>query len=799
METIAAAAPTEEIVSDPSPEEADMKAPTITDPAPINGDEQVDSAAAEDEQTPAETRTVEEQTGLPPGATYISAPPALTAENDDDDDGEDLFGDSDEDDDDDDDEEETSSAAPIETVASSPPPVANGGNDAAAAATSPPPDSSNNPIDEIVSEPKLASIPRKQPSTPTSAASPPAAAKTFSSPPSTTSTAASFGLPSTTKIPKSVTPQILNGKLLDLLKTLPVHMMNDALQEYDDAVDVKGYSSIRNHGAYLHGVVKRYVSVQERANSEGSNVLPMGESLTPTINERLEQLVSSGFCTRDEMNDKVKSKIRMLSEKDALFALDELRTVDRASIRNFGSYFMGILNRYMRGDVTSKARPSHHEQPSERHQQRGGRTKDRQYRDSASNFHPPDRDRSRDRYGNEGMRQPNPYGPPQPQAYDNRQNAYTQPPQPPQWQQMNQQAPPNNRSMMPGNQQGHMSGNYDNSYLPPLPAQAPPQQQQPYQMQMNSNSSNNPMFNSQGYPPQNLQQQQPPSSFDNNQTYYQNPQSMIGQSQQQHPPSQYGMQQMPPQMNQPPAVYSPPQQQPQTGYGASGPMMNSHQVGGGPGIVPGSYGPSSGAGPHGLPGSYNPPTGSNWQQQPPPQLDIMGLADKAASAVQALSSQRGMPQQHHQHHQPPPMMSNYGAPSMSQQPMPGQYQPYGGGAPSSGLPPMAHPGMQQPSYQTATGPPQMQQQGNDAFKRRTQARIEDLPPSVQYAVQNIQATGAVDGPLDPGILGMIFDLPEDLALGAIQRFSAIDRSAMRSKTAYLAGLLRRELEKINRR
>ena len=49
-----------------------------------------------------------------------------------------------------------------------------------------------------------------------------------------------------------------------------------------------------------------------------------------------------------------KSKIRMLSERDALFAIDELASVERHQIRNFGSYFMGILNRYMRGETGPK-------------------------------------------------------------------------------------------------------------------------------------------------------------------------------------------------------------------------------------------------------------------------------------------------------------------------------------------------------------------------------------------------------------------------------------------------------------
>jgi hypothetical protein len=165
-----------------------------------------------------------------------------------------------------------------------------------------------------------------------------------------------YGLPADIVVPASVTPSLLQGKLLETLRALPKQLISDALVEYDDAVQIKG-ESIRNRGAYLYGVVKRYVSVQERANSgEGADILPMGPDLTPAVNGRLAKLVQDRFCTQEEMNDKVKSKIRMLSEKDALFAIEELASVDRGQIRNFGSYFMGILNRYMRGerkDVTS--------------------------------------------------------------------------------------------------------------------------------------------------------------------------------------------------------------------------------------------------------------------------------------------------------------------------------------------------------------------------------------------------------------------------------------------------------------
>jgi len=161
-----------------------------------------------------------------------------------------------------------------------------------------------------------------------------------------------YGLPDDIVIPASITPSILNGRLLESLRSLPSSLITDALSEYDDAVVIKG-ESIRNHGAYLWGVIKRYMSVQERATSgEGETVLHMGPDLTPAVLQRLERLVSDSFCTEEEMHDKIKSKIRMLSETDALYAIEELASVDRSQIRNFGSYFMGILNRYMRGERT---------------------------------------------------------------------------------------------------------------------------------------------------------------------------------------------------------------------------------------------------------------------------------------------------------------------------------------------------------------------------------------------------------------------------------------------------------------
>jgi hypothetical protein len=72
-------------------------------------------------------------------------------------------------------------------------------------------------------------------------------------------------------------------------------------------------------------------------------------------------------------------------------------------------------------------------------------------------------------------------------------------------------------------------------------------------------------------------------------------------------------------------------------------------------------------------------------------------------------------------------------------------------------------------------------------------------PYYFFLYQNVQSQKHVDQPLDEGILGMIHDLPDHMALAALHKFSSIDKNTMRNKTAYLAGVLRRELESINRR
>ena len=157
-------------------------------------------------------------------------------------------------------------------------------------------------------------------------------------------TESDLNLPEGVTLPPTVPPQLLGEKLQVMLFSLPVQQMKEALLEYHDAITTKG-DSIRNPQAYLHGVLKRYITILERIGGT-----PMGEHLTPAVLARMQTLVDTNFCTQEDLNDRIMTKIRMLPEKEALAAIEELSGVNREQIRNFGSYFMGILNRYMRGE-----------------------------------------------------------------------------------------------------------------------------------------------------------------------------------------------------------------------------------------------------------------------------------------------------------------------------------------------------------------------------------------------------------------------------------------------------------------
>lgn len=95
----------------------------------------------------------------------------------------------------------------------------------------------------------LAKLPHTKPTTPGgSSAPPPHMAGSI------------FGLSDAVKIPFSVDTKLLEGGILAKLKALPATLANDALQEYDDALNIKG-GSIRNKGAYLYGVISESVEI----------------------------------------------------------------------------------------------------------------------------------------------------------------------------------------------------------------------------------------------------------------------------------------------------------------------------------------------------------------------------------------------------------------------------------------------------------------------------------------------------------------------------------------------------------
>jgi len=142
------------------------------------------------------------------------------------------------------------------------------------------------------SDPRL-SVPRKVPSTPPASdpRSPTSASSFHGSTTSETGTSLrpgypgnSVGLPAGITVPRGVDSKLLQGRLLDTLKQLPDDLIIDALNEYDDALQNKG-GSIRNQGAYLYGVIKRYVNVQERAASGNADHV-MGKALTPEVTVR---------------------------------------------------------------------------------------------------------------------------------------------------------------------------------------------------------------------------------------------------------------------------------------------------------------------------------------------------------------------------------------------------------------------------------------------------------------------------------------------------------------------------------
>jgi hypothetical protein len=198
----------------------------ITGPhAPIDtmGDEPKAEAQVEGETTEA----AESLDSNVPQAPVAEEEPPQKAEQEEDDE-EDLFGDPD--------ESELGQQPPgVATTTDTAPPSQPSATpaaipDAATTTASPGSAPATSPTAAIAPQKSPSSIPRKQ-----MAYSPPSKPNNTSSPAS--ASGGSHGLPVGVTIPKSA-EKLLNGKLLDTLNSLPINLINDALTEYDDAVEV---------------------------------------------------------------------------------------------------------------------------------------------------------------------------------------------------------------------------------------------------------------------------------------------------------------------------------------------------------------------------------------------------------------------------------------------------------------------------------------------------------------------------------------------------------------------------------
>jgi Heterogeneous nuclear ribonucleoprotein Q acidic domain len=577
-----------------------------------------------------------------------------------------------------------------------------------------------------------------------------------------------YGLPPGVKIPRSVEEKaLLHGKILEALRKIPVELMNESLTEYDDAVQIKG-ESIRNHAAYLFGVIKRYVDVQE---TRGEALVQA--SLAPSVQRKLDDLVRSGYCTKDEMDEKVRGKIRMLSERDALIALDELSSVDRSQIRNFGSYLMGIIVKRHRsaggggGSGGGGSGMADHIRDSNRSDSRSRRrdsSDDRNYRGSSKkdSYGRHDRERSRDRSDDRSRDDRDRRGGDQYRRDTDRDRSHYGPGQSnqgfigqsPMGVTMQGQPPQAHPSMNSYSQQQPQYMHQPNQYGQPVNQQHQPQQFVPQMGSMPAQISQQQQMyapNNQGYPPP-QNQNYPPQNRQGPGQPHQNIMMQPAMGPGQGPTMQqtYGQHQQPPYaLNQPvhQMMNQTPQQQP--------PYMQQTQMGGHPlhhqvPQGPDSYGslqqPSSSgwqqpqvAGPYGS--HHGQGQGSSWQQQQQPgqmPLDILGLADKAASAVQQLTGQNtglGGPQPSYSGHAAP-HYSSVVPPSSNpmQQVLPGSGIPYS----NASMPPYNAAMAGNMNHQHNRDP---QQGGGDPNRNNprkgratTTATLSELPVMVQYAV-----------------------------------------------------------------
>lgn len=532
----------------------------------------------------------------------------------------------------------------------------------------------------------------------------------------------SLNLPPGVIIPPTLdpTPFVSSPKAMELLMSLTPQQMTDALAELDQAINSKGAANIRSLTGYSIGVFKRYHNVNSKQRKTGDPV--MTDGLTPVVRVSLQKMVDNGYCTKIEVSDpKIDQKLRMLSEHDAMLAINELVSVPRNTIRNFVNYFAGILNRYQRSAGGGSNSSGRHGRSDRRRRspspddRRGYRS--RRHRSYSRSPSPYSRRRSRRDRSRSRSRE----------RYDRR----------------------SSRSPSPSYRREGRSSRYDHSSRSQTNLQ--PQIMQVPQPQM--------MAAPMGYQNQQMQQMTvPPPPPPRNIPITTNMLPVPGQP---APTSQVQLQSSWDGQSWNPTIQQAPQQQqpyqvPQSGASAFRNSV-SNPVSQNPGQVSTTPAPAPVVG-----------------------LDLVGLAEKAAAALLEI------PKTHPTDPRANLQNTTSRADPRSKDPrsIPSQQPNQRYSLPPPGQPSYSTKSQAQSVFTGSSG------QGNDIH-----VTVSSLPPTVQFAIQNLRASGLLDKELGSNACRWLKQLPEPQALQSLERFSSCDVNTMKNKEAYLCGLLRREVEK----
>mmetsp|Transcript_15442 Transcript_15442/g.24210 ORF Transcript_15442/g.24210 Transcript_15442/m.24210 type:complete len:688 (-) Transcript_15442:149-2212(-) len=605
----------------------------------------------------------------------------------------------------------------------------------------------------------------------------------------------SLVLPDGVTLPSSVTPDMIDGRLRRSFLELAPTQMREVLDEYHEAVREKG-SEIRNKNAYLFGVVKRYKSLHERTfNSNGGyNAMPQGSNLTGQVSTRLDTLIASGFCTAEELDMKIKDRMRMLSERDALDAIDEMNGCSRAEIRNFGSYFMGIMNRYMRGE---RMNPQNRGSNRARNNNQGGNRFDDRNRNNAgrfshygSNAGRHDRDSANSQHGRDDRR-------------DGR----------------------DNRSSRDGDRDHYRRRRRSRSRSRSYDSRSRSRSRSPGHRRRRSRSDSRDGYRSRRHDDgrrssrdsrrSSSHRDSNHSSIQSSKAYVQNPalSHMLRPPPPPPPPPPRPQNMMQPMALGQPQLMGQPHLMGQ-------PQMMLGQPMGGPQFMP-----TLGQIPQ-QPAGVVVPNAQQMQQFNPmsPQMQQQQLLQQQLAAALPISNmQQAKPTLQQQ---PIQQMQNFNQNISQQAATALTNQLLGQGiAPSSlgqgaqanaawsmqtqnrGQAPMDILGLADKAAQALSGtipqgganpnfPPPPAPVPAHSFPQQSAGSEKDLPMMVQYAVQNLRTTGHIEQTLDGNLCGMLKRLPEHAALQALEIFSSCDLSKMRNRSSYLAGILKKELIKL---